>query len=160
MALVKCWKTFFKISIEGQCCFHHVKEVFSFGKRKISSYYEWRVISTAGKRKPVKLVSHSFSVSRASESAQEIIFWYKKMERNIWPYNILISLYFLRKNLCRFYSKSNMMKIKVFSASWKLLKGNASFRSISIRTSIYSCAAALSQTCKNDYLVSLCFCLF
>ena len=51
----------------------------------------------------------------------------KKMERNIWPYNLLISLYFLRKNLCRFYGKNNTMKIKVFSASRKLLKGNAFF---------------------------------
>ena len=77
---MKCWKTFFKISVEGQGFFHHVKsvkEVFSFAKCKISSYYEWRLISTAGKHKPVKLVSHSFSVSRASESAQEIIFGYK-----------------------------------------------------------------------------------
>ena len=87
----------------------YVKEVFSFGKCKISSYYEWRLISTAGKRKPVKRVSHLFSVSKASESAQEITFWYKKkMERNIWPHNMLISLYFLRTNLCRFYSKSNL----------------------------------------------------
>ena len=121
VAPVKCWKTFFITSVEGQSCFHHVKEVFSFGKCKISSYFEWRLISTAGKRKPVK---------------RAYILIQKKWREILGPIIYSVSLYFLRKNLCRFYSKSNMMIIKVLRASRKQLKGNAFFRSISTRTSI------------------------
>lgn len=133
--------------------FHHVKyvkEVFSFASAKSVHTMSGGLSRLQANADPWNLFPTYSLLAEQANPQKRLFFDTKKMERNIWPYNILISLYFLRKNLCRFYSKSNMMKIKVFSASRKLLKGNAFFRSIFIRTSIYSWAPALSQTCKND----------